>query len=193
MRIAFAAAAALLLLAGTAQAQVSTSFRGFRLEGNVGGDRFQSNGRRNDKLGYGGTVGFDGVIADRIVIGPEASYWRANNWTENCEPGVLGGTACTKSFEEYGAAVRIGFLITPQLLVFGKGGYVKNEQRIRFDAPANQSGYYGTGSVPGYQVGGGAEFSLTDMFYVSGQYVYNNYEQHDSRQRAMLGVGIRLK
>lgn len=196
-------AAAFLTQAATAQ-DFTASFRGFRAEGNVGGDRFQSQGRHKDKFGYGGTIGFDGLIGDHIVIGPEASFWRANKWSENCTGGVNGGSVCQKSFQEYGAAIRAGFLVTPQLLVFAKGGYASNEQRKRFDATSNlfyvngqivgpETSYYNHGRTDGYQVGGGVEYSLTDMFYIDGQYVYSNYADHTARQRALFGIGLRLK
>ena len=197
------AATSAALLAQSAGAQdatgtSATSFRGFRLEGNAGGDRFKSEGQHQDKFGYGGTVGFDGMIGDKIVIGPEASFWRANNWTENCSAGVIGGSVCHKSFEEYGAAVRAGYLVTPALLVFGKGGYVSNEQRKRFDAPVGETSYYNHGRTDGYQVGGGVEYTLTSVslpvpLYVNAQYVYSNYADHTSRQRVMGGIGIRFK
>ena len=208
----FATLVALAIGAQAATAQdITNEFRGFRIEGNVGGDRFQSQGIHNTKLGFGATAGFDGVIAGKIVVGPEASYWRANNWSENCSGGVNGGSVCAKSFQEYGAAIRLGYLITPNILIFGKGGYVSNEQRKRFDATSNifyvngsivgpETSYYNHGRTDGYQVGGGVEYSMGDRFsgplsglYVSAQYVYANYDDHTSRQRAMGGVGIRFK
>lgn len=204
------ALAGLTLQAHAASAQMmTTEFRGFRAEGNVGYDRFQSEGTHTNKLGYGATVGFDGILAGKIVVGPEASFWRANNWTQNCTSGINGGSVCHKSFEEYGAAVRVGYLVTPDLLVFGKGGYVSNEQRKRFDATSNlyyvggqivgpETSYYNHGRTDGYQFGGGVEYSLTGLslplpVYVSGQYVYANYNDHTARQRAMLGIGVRFK
>ena len=80
------------------------------------------------------TIGFDGKLGDRIVIGAEGSYWRANDWAENCS-AAGGGTVCHKSFEEWGAAVRAGVLVTPRTLVFAKGGYVTNEQRKWLSTP----------------------------------------------------------
>lgn len=188
------AGAALALIPGVASAQ-ETSFRGFRVEANGGGDRFQSQGTHNDRLGYGGTIGFDGQIGDSIVVGPEASYWRANKWTENSNV-IGGGVLDHKSFEEYGAAVRAGFLIQPNLLVFGKGGYVNNEQRKRYTAPVGGVSTYDHFRTDGYQVGGGVEYSLGQTslpIYVNAQYVYSNYTDHTSRQRVMLGVGFRFK
>jgi len=208
-KIMMVAAAVAALTAGAASAQdvvtttdttatagsSNTAFRGFRLEGNAGGDRFQSQGRHNDKFGYGATVGFDGVIADRIVVGPEASFWRANNWNENCG-AASGGSVCHKSFEEWGVGVRAGYLVTPRALVFAKGGYVTNEQRKRFDATAAGASYYDHVNTTGYQVGGGAEYTVTEgrlPVYVNAQYVFSQYGDHTSRQRIMGGVGVRFK
>jgi outer membrane immunogenic protein len=132
------------------------------------------------------------------VIGPEATYWRASNWSQNCSGGDIGGSICHKSFEEFGAAIRAGYLVTPSVLVFGKGGYVSNEQRKRFDAPVGETSYYNHGRADGYQVGGGVEYSLTQVslplpVYVDAQYVYSRYDDHTSRQRLMAGVGVRFK
>lgn len=180
---------------------VADTLRGFRIEGNIGGDRYQSQGVHRDKLGYGATIGFDGLIGNRIVIGPEATYWRANDYTENCTAGTInGGTLCNKSFDEFGVGVRAGVLLAPQLLVFGKGGYVTNEQRKRFTPPAGQTGFYDHYNTDGYQVGGGVELSMADRFkgplaglYINGQYVYSQYNDHTSRQRVMAGIGIHFK
>jgi outer membrane immunogenic protein len=193
-KILILATAAIAAISSAASAQ-ETSFRGFRLEGDVGGDRFQSEGQHNDRLGYGGTIGFDGMIGDKIVVGPEASFWRANKWTENSTV-IGGGVDAHKSFEEYGVAVRAGYLIQPRLLVFGKAGYVNNEQRNRFDTPVGNVSYDHF-RTDGYQVGGGVEYTVTDIstmpVYVNAQYVYSNYTDHTSRQRVMAGIGIRFK
>ncbi len=180
-----------------------TSFRGFRVEGDIGGDRFGALSSHKSKLGYGVTVGFDGVIADKILVGAEGSYWRASKWEERCVPGVYTGSFCTKSFQEFGTAARIGYLVTPKLAVFGKGGWVSNEQRTRFDPVPTllyingqivppQQPFYRHGSENGYQLGGGAEYNLTDMFYVGAQYVYARYDNHTNRKRAFLSVGVRF-
>jgi outer membrane immunogenic protein len=204
-KILMVAAAAAALTAGAASAQEMTtttaettnsSFRGFRLEGNAGGDRFQSQGRHNDRFGYGGTIGFDGMIGDRIVVGPEGSFWTANDGNENCG-GSNGGSVCHKSFEEWGVAVRAGYLVTPRALVFGKAGYVNNEQRKRFDAnTVGQTSFYDHFRTDGYQVGGGVEYTITEgrlPVYANAQYVYSQYNDHTSRQRVMGGIGVRFK
>jgi outer membrane immunogenic protein len=194
------------LVPQVAQAQTDptdSSFRGVRIEGDVGGDRFRAENGHHTKLGYGGTFGFDGTIGDKIVIGAEGSYWRPNKGNIDCQASN-GGALCQRSSHELGAAVRVGYLVTPALMVFGKGGYANDTQRNTFVATSGL--YYVDGnivgpgystsnhySVDGYQVGGGIEYSLTKMFYVSGQFVYSRYDNHTSRERAMFGAGIRFK
>jgi outer membrane immunogenic protein len=202
MRKIFLATAAMLACGASAASAMdwNSSFRGFRLEGNLGLDHFQSQGTNSDKFGYGGTFGFDGQLGDRIVIGPEVSYWRPGNGNENCTDGVNGGSVCHKGFEQWGAAVRAGYLVTPSTLVFAKGGYASQEQRKRFDpaAGSGETGYYNHGRTNGYQVGGGVEYSFDKLqtplpVYVNAQYVYSNFSDHTSTQRAMMGIGVRFK
>lgn len=200
MRRLFLAAVPLALLSSAAIAQdkdYSTKFEGFRIEGNIGGDRSHALGRHNDKLGYGGTIGWDGSLGNKLLIGPEGSYWTARNGSENCAPGVIGGSVCTKSFEEWGAAVRVGYKLTPNVVIFGKGGYVSAEQRKRFDAPAGETSFYDHYHTDGYQYGGGAELTMANHFsgtlsglYLNAQYVRSQYDDHTARQRVMAGIGL---
>lgn len=182
---------------GTEVASNGTGFRGIRLEGNIGGDRFQSEGNHNDEFGYGGTVGFDGTLGERIVIGAEASFWKPGSGNENSTALGGGNSIDHKAFEEWGAAVRAGYLVSPQLLVFGKAGYVNGEQRKRIMGPAGNTLVYDHYRADGYQVGGGAEYTLTPQsslpVYVNAQYVYSNYHGNSGRQRVMAGVGVRFK
>jgi len=199
MILAAAAVGAAAMVSQAASAQeVTSTFRGFRAEANVGGDRFQSQGTHNNSLGYGGTVGFDGVLNDKFVLGAEGSFWRGQGFPQNSTAGVNGGTVNHKSFEEWGGAFRAGYLMTPQLMVFGKGGYVVNEQRKSFNAPAGETSYYNHVNTAGYQLGGGVEYSpaedlLPVPVYVNAQYVYSNYNDHTTRHRVMAGVGVRFK
>lgn len=185
------AAAALALGAQAASAQLgslTSSFRGAYVEGQVGGDRFQSEGVHDDKFGYGGAIGFDGTINDRWVIGPQAAYWRGRG--EN-QTGLNGGLLNHKSFQEYSVGVRGGYLVIPKVLVYGIGGYAINEQRRALTAQTGA--FYDHFSTDGYFLGGGAEYSITDMFYAGAGYRYSNYHDHTARQRLFATAGVRFK
>jgi outer membrane immunogenic protein len=201
-KIAFAALfAASSLLATAASAQdMQTSFRGFRIEGNAGYDWAHSEGTHNSKFAYGGSAGFDGQIGN-IVIGPEFSYWHPNNSRNTVvSSGVAGGTMYHQQRDQLAGDVRVGYLVTPDFLVFGKGGYVNESQRELFVAPTGQRGFSSRGRADGYQYGGGVEFTLHDKFssvpggvYVSAQYVRSQFDNHTHDDHAMGGIGFRFK
>jgi outer membrane immunogenic protein len=204
MRTRFALLTSVALLGCGAQAAsaqyMTPSFRGIRIEGDAGYDRASSEGERNSKFGYGGSIGFDGQIGN-IVVGPEFSYWRPNRDQNTVvSPGAIGGTVVHQQRDQLGAAVRLGYLVTPDLLIFGKGGYANSDQRKAFFAPAGETSYFGRGRADGYQFGGGIEYTLHDRFsslpgglYISAQYVQAQYDNHTKDQHAMGGIGFRFK
>jgi outer membrane immunogenic protein len=198
--VAIAAITAATFVATAASAQ-TTSFRGFRIEGNAGYDWAHSEGSHNSKFSYGGSAGFDGVIADRIVVGPEFTYYRPNNGRNTViTAGDVGGTMYHQQRDQLSGDVRIGYLVTPDFLVFGKGGYVNEAQRQLFVAPTGETSFTGRGHADGYQYGGGVEFTLHDKFsavpgglYVSAQYVRSQFDNHTADNHAMGGIGFRFK
>jgi len=194
-----AIAALTLAVCGTAASAQDTSFRGFRIEGQAGYDWAHSEGNSNGKFGFGGAAGFDGVIANRIVIGPEFNYWHENHGGNTVATGFDGGYVLHQQRDQIGGDIRVGYLVTPDFLVFGKGGYVNEGQR-RLIAYNDGSSSYGRGRADGYQYGGGVEFTLHDKFsavpgglYVSAQYVRSQFDNHTADNHAMGGIGFRFK
>jgi outer membrane immunogenic protein len=187
----------------TAASAQDTTFRGFRIEGNAGYDWFKVNGApQRGKFGFGGSGGFDGQIGDKIVIGPEVNYWQPSH--EDNTVGFVnnaGNTAFRRSRYILGSAVRVGYLVTPDLLVFGKGGYANNAQYRTLYNPAGAFVRQDRFRTDGYQYGGGIEYTLHDKFsfaptglYVSAQYVRDEFgNRHSSDQHAMGGVGLRFR
>lgn len=176
--------------------------RGVRIEANAGGDRFSSAGAHQTKFGYGATIGADAEFS-RFVVGIEGSYWRDAKRLTNCLTGGAG-TFCNSSGQhEFGAAVRAGYALTPQLLIFGKAGIVRDRQRNIFTSSG--STFYVNGqfvpappssntsfSESGYELGGGMEYSLASHFYADAQYVYSHYRNETVRNRVMFGLGYRF-
>ena len=188
--------AAALAQAAPGATSGGTTFRGFRIEADAGGDRFKSQG-------YGGAVGFDGTFLNKILVGAEGTYWNPNHYSTNCTNPTASSLRCDREGRELGAAVRAGYLVTPSLLIFGKGGYVNAVQTGSY---STSSGYYYINGVfvgpgysssrrihtDGYQAGGGFEYSLFGNVYVDAQYVYSRYADHTRRERPMGGVGLRF-
>ncbi|MCA1653757.1 MAG: outer membrane protein [Sphingomicrobium sp.] len=204
-KLASLALPALLLLPQAAQSQTTpfNPYRGFRVEVNAGGDRFQAQGTHRNRFGYGASAGFDGLVTDHFLFGVEASYWRTRHGNEICTTDASGSTLCDRSGRELGAAFRAGFLVTPSLLIFGKAGFVKNRQSGSFVSPNGlfyiNGRIVGPGysisdrrNIDGYQLGGGIEYSLMRHVYVDAQYVRSRYDDRTSRQRVMAGVGVRF-
>jgi outer membrane immunogenic protein len=194
--------AATITFGTAASAQdMGTSFRGFRVEGNAGYDWAHSEGDHSSKFAFGGAAGFDGVVADRIVIGPEFSYWHPNHGNNTvATPTSTGGAFFHQQRDQLAGDIRVGYLITPDFLVFGKGGYVNESQREFLVAPTGQPVSFSRGRVDGYQYGGGVEFTLHDKFssvpgglYVSAQYVRSQFDNHTADNHAMGGIGFRFK
>jgi outer membrane immunogenic protein len=196
---AFAAAAA----AVPVEAQTSGFvFRGVRIEANAGPDRYSSSDTHRTKFGYGASAGAD-IQMNRFVLGLEGSYWRDEKHITNCVTGGAGTFCNSSGGQELGAAVRAGYAFTPQLLLFGKLGYVRDRQRNVFTSsggpffvngeivpgPPSSDSRFGQS---GYEAGGGVEYSLARHFYADAQYVYSKYRNHSVRNRVMLGVGYRF-
>lgn len=172
-----------------------------RIEANIGYDRSDAQGAHRNRFGYGATAGADVSFPAGFVIGVEGSYWQARRRNQLCTVDGAGNTQCIRSGRELGFAGRVGFHATPALLLYGKGGYANNRQSGTFVSPKGI--YYINGqivgpgyatsnrdTVGGYQLGGGAEYSLMSNIYVSAQYIWSRYKDHTTRQRGVVGIGV---
>jgi outer membrane immunogenic protein len=196
MRKQFAALTALALVVGLSAQQANAQgvrLRGVRADASVGYDRFRSEGNRDGHLAYGAAIGVDTFLGDNFVLGIEGTFLnsRAENITVD-GPGL----ARRKSFEEYGAAIRAGVMMSPSTLIYAKGGFVVNEQRKQFDAftvgtrPAPFGDYYNHYHTKGYVVGAGVEQMLGERLYVKGEARYANYKTNSSRVTGLIGLGV---
>jgi outer membrane immunogenic protein len=186
-RINYSALVVLSLLAAQQASAQGIRLRGVRADAQVGIDRFYSEGNNDNHLAYGGALGVDTFVGDNFVLGVEGTFLnsRAENITRDGP-----GRAERKSFEEWGGAVRAGFMMSPSTLVYAKGGFVVNEQRKRFVADNPLGTYYNHYRTKGYVVGGGIEQMLGERIYVKAEGRYANYKTNSSRQTGLLGVGV---
>ena len=191
---------ALALVLGVSAAQADAqSLRGFRAEGQVGITSFHSEGNHDSKIGWGAAVGVDAFVANSFVLGVEGTYWDARPENHTIDGA---GLANHKMFQEWGLALRAGVMATPATLIYGKVGYVRDEQRKEFvpfvGGTTNLGGaltpgyYYDHDHVSGIQWGGGIEQNITDMFYVKAEGRYSNYRTNSSRLTGLIGAGVKF-
>ena len=135
-------------------AQTNSNFVGTHVEAQTG--------LLHDDVTYGAAIGHDFALGDRATLGVDADA--TNIFDEN------GRTL--------GAGAKLGYALTPEVLAFGRVGYVN------LDA-YNQH-------LNGVAAGGGLQFSLTRNTYVNTEYRYTNYEQGVHSNAGLLGLGIRF-
>jgi outer membrane immunogenic protein len=165
-----AAAAALGMMATPALAQDvrdDAAFTGPRVGATVGYDTI----RGNEDVAYGGVAGYDFAYRGMLVggeVGLEDSSVRIN--------GV-------RASRDLAASARVGYVIAPRTMVFGKVGYATT----RFE------GFGGHTNLEGVRFGGGAEFALTPKTYLTGEYRRTEYEGNfGGRDQVMAGFGFRF-
>ena len=189
-------ALALVLGMGATQADAQ-SLRGFRAEGQVGVTSFHSEGNHKSKIGWGAAVGVDAYVANNFVLGVEGAYWDSR--PENV--GIDGpGEARHKMFQEWGIALRAGAMVTPSTLIYGRVGYVRDEQRKEFVPFLPGTTTVGGAVTPGYyydhyhatgiQWGGGVEQLVMSNVYVKAEGRYSDYKRHTHALTGLLGLGV---
>ena len=184
--IAAATALATFAVAAPAAAQ---NFGGPRIEGRVGVDnanisikdqrdfngrgQFVSGSTASD-LSIGGEVGFD-VESGALVFGGYAGI----DASENDEP-FPDRRVVFETGRNITAGARVGYAVTPNVLVYGKGGYSNTRVRPVFTqgATAAQMATFNgfDRDRNGFHLGGGVEFAVRDGFYGRLDYAHHVYK-----------------
>lgn len=170
--VIFAAAAAVAAVSAPAFAQDAAPFTGPRAGVTVGYDSVED---FKDGVSYGVSAGYDVALTPSITFGPEVT---------------LGDT--TSDFDAAGvevsrdlaASVRLGYILNPQVLLFGKVGYANT----RFEASNSNAGF----ALEGVRFGGGVEYAFNGNVYISAEYQRTEYEDNGSRDAAVVGIGFRF-
>jgi outer membrane immunogenic protein len=171
MRTAIFAAIAAATISAPALAQSDgEAFTGPRLGVTTGYDKMAD----HDGATYGVSAGYDLALTRKIRAGVET--------------GLAESTASTgtvDSSRDLSASARLGYVVTPKVMAYGKVGYASS----RFEAAGTGNG----ASLEGVRYGGGVEFAPTPRTYISAEYQRTEYEQNaGGRDAAMVGVGLRF-
>jgi len=168
MKTAILAAIAAVTVSVPAFAQDTAPFTGPRAGITLGYDKVQG----SDGFSYGVSTGYDLAVTPRITFGPEVSLSEST--------AEFGGIDASR---DLAASVRLGYVVTPQVLAFGKVGYANS----RFEIPGDHQ------TLEGVRYGGGLEYSVTPRTYISAEYQRTEYEDNfGGRDAGVVGVGFRF-
>lgn len=129
----------------------------------------------------GGQVGYNYQI-NTFVLGAEADFDGTTLSKSASYTGgpVLGTTLTTQAKESLDwlgtVRARVGFLATPQLLIYGTGGFAYGGVNQQASVVANGTGYgwYGSNNSTrtGWTAGAGAEYAITNNISLKAEYLY---------------------
>lgn len=219
---------AIALAAGVsspALAQSNTdAFTGFRLEA-LGGydttsadndgdfspatqDRFDDgSGEGLDGFLYGVGAGYDFAVGG-VVLGVEGEITDSTaGETENDTLGA-GSRASFEAERDLYVGARVGVPVSPQALLYAKGGYTNARFGLDADDGAGFNQDY-SATLDGFRVGAGVEYLLGRNVYGKVEYRYSNYSDlevdvadtninysdfdvNTDRHQVVAGVGIRF-
>jgi len=175
MKHYLAAFAAIVCAPGIAAAQdtnVAPHFNGVRAEVRLGyetptvsddGDVYKI----GSAVSYGGEVGFDFRLGRNVVAGPYATY-------EFSSVDLCDGGDCISEDGNLGVGARVGVVVSPRVLVYGKIGYA----RIRFSA--SSGGLTASESDEGVQGAIGLNLNFSRHVYGLAEINYADYGRFGS-------------
>lgn len=133
-------------------------------------------------VSYGGEVGFD-LRAKKVTFGPYALY-------EASSVSLCDGSDCLKENGNLGVGGRIGFIVSPKVVIYAKAGYA----HISFKA--SSGGASANANKDGVQGALGVDVNVTKNVYLMGEFNYADYGSfygiNLQRRHVAAGVGVRF-
>ena len=168
MKTVIFAAAAAAAFSAPAFAQDAAPFTGPRAGVTVGYDSLG-----NEGVSYGVSAGYDVALTPSITFGPEVTLGDSTVDSD-----------VTEVSRDLAASVRLGYVLNPQVLVFGKVGYATT----RLEAENTNAGF----ALEGVRFGGGLEYAFNGNAYISAEYQRTEYEDDFSRDAGVVSIGFRF-
>lgn len=160
------------------QSYVDTASGGFVTNAALGNIPFQTQAPNQGFIG-GGQVGFNWQFDNRFVVGVEADLQglTGGDGTVNVISGN-SATSFSRGIAEIGTVRgRVGYLVTPTVLVFGSGGLAYGQGSLTGNyygawTPPVQLIDYETQTLAGFAAGGGVEWLFLPKWSVKAEYLY---------------------
>jgi outer membrane immunogenic protein len=134
-----------------------------------------SDSRGGDVIG-GGQLGCD-VQLDRFVIGAQGQFDFGRINTSAIEPLFPTDTSAAQTKQVFTATARAGYLVTPQVLAYVKGGaaWTQTYLTVTGSVPAPFLSESAVLNRSGWTVGGGAEWMLAPGWSIFAEYNYMDF------------------
>ena len=202
MRVSTSAVLASILAVPFATASSAASFDGPFVGAQVG---WQSEKLTNTKSAFevvpvddtkhsvtGGVfAGYDKTVNGRFVVGAEAGLDFASD--DETQSNVAGSNYLIDPKYSFDLTARGGYLVTPQTLLYVRGGYTNARVRTTItDAAGIQSA---SDHQDGWLAGAGAERQVAQNVSARLEYRYSKFSEddgHDQRHRVLAGLSYRF-
>jgi outer membrane immunogenic protein len=127
----------------------------------------------SDGFLYGGDIGYD-MAFNGLVVGVEGEITGSTGRVDNDprDPSDFG-YGRVKAGRDLYAGARIGFVVAPTTMIYGKVGYTNARLDLTRNDTRTETG--ANFNLDGYRLGAGIEQSLTPRTYVKVEYRYSNY------------------
>lgn len=182
MRILFTAAILAAAASATpafAQDSAAQNFNGPHIEAIAGYDSVNGGGDSSDGILYGIAGGYDFRI-NNLVLGIEAEA--AESTTGDC-----AGNVCVDASRDFYVGGRIGAVVSPNVLIYGKVGYTNARVQVT-------SGNVTDGTnLDGIRAGAGVEWQFRNSpVSIRAEYRYSNYQDGLDRHQGVVGLAYRF-
>jgi outer membrane immunogenic protein len=164
------------VVATPAHAQDADNFGGFKLGVVAGYDKvsleYEDVSASDDGVLYGVTAGYD-VDLGNAVIGLELEASDSSTKQRYTDLLFSGDSAKLAAGRDLYVGARIGIPVSPNLLIYAKGGYVNGRVKLTYDGGADLF-FTDSDTLDGWRLGGGVEFSNSTHF-ARIEYRYSDY------------------
>jgi len=147
--------------------------------------------RSTDAFVAGGFLAYDHEVMPHVVIGAQAEF----NIAASDDFSAVGDTATVRVDPRYAfdLTARVGYLVTPETMIYVRGGY--SNARVRTSIEADSKRTTMSDNRDGWIIGGGAERMITDHVSARLEYRYADLgEGQDKfdRHQVLIGAAYRF-
>jgi outer membrane immunogenic protein len=169
----------------------ASNFSGFHVEGLFGWDHTEIFDDDQGAPLYGIGVGYD-YRTGRAVLGLEAEASDSNN--DGCLSNLItpGDRLCNRTGRDLYIGARAGIVVSRNVLLFAKGGYVNTRFTSEYDPGAGGTVISAHFNLDGLRVGGGAEFTVGRNAFIRAEARYTDYLDGGNRGAILGAFGFRF-